>query len=91
MSDLQHYITERKKKDPKFAANYDVGYSEFKIGEMVRELRQKAGLTQADLAHKLHTKKSAVSRLEQHATDIRLSTLLKIALLFGKRLRISFQ
>lgn len=47
------------------------------------------GLTQEDLAQQLHTKKSPISRIENHAQDIKLSTLQNIAqmvLLFSKKL-----
>jgi HTH-type transcriptional regulator/antitoxin HipB len=50
MSDLKLYIKKRKAADKTFAKNYDEGYTEFKIGNMLRDLRQEAGLTQGDLA-----------------------------------------
>ena len=45
-------------------------------------------LTQAELAKKLHTKRSAISRLENHAQDVRLSTVEKIAHALGKRIHL---
>lgn len=89
MSDLQKYISKRKKKDPKFAKDFDEGYSDFKIGIMLRNARETAGLTQEQLAKKLHTKKSAISRAENHAEDIRLSTLEKYASVLGKKLKVA--
>jgi transcriptional regulator with XRE-family HTH domain len=53
--------------------------------------REKAGMTQEQLAHKLHTKKSAISRIENHAQDIRLSTLQKIAMILGKKIHVVIQ
>ena len=41
-----------------------------------------------EIAEKLHTKKSAISRIENHAEDIRLSTLEKFADVLGKRLEV---
>ncbi|MBT4090064.1 MAG: helix-turn-helix domain-containing protein, partial [Deltaproteobacteria bacterium] len=75
MSDLQKYITKRKASDREFADNFDSGYEEFKIGVMLKMAREEAGLTQEQLAEKLNTKKSAISRIENHANDIKLSTL----------------
>ncbi len=75
MSDLKRYIKERKKKDRRFAEGYDEGYEEFKIGVMLRQAREAAGLTQEELARRLKTKKTAISRIENHAADIKLSTL----------------
>jgi len=88
MSDLQRYIEKRKARDPEFASEYESGYQQFKIGVMLKMAREEAGLTQEQLARKLKTKKSAISRIENHAEDIKLSTLEKIAKALGKSLRI---
>lgn len=45
-------------------------------------------MTQADVARRLRTKKSAISRIENHAEDIRLSTIQKYAKALGTSLRI---
>ena len=84
MSDLQAYINNRKKNDTEFAASYESGYQKFKIGPMLRLAREDAGLTQEEVAQKLNTKKSAISRIENHAEDIRLSTLEKLHEHLGK-------
>ena len=91
MSDLHDYIEKRKLQDKEFALNYDVGYEEFKIGYVIKELRIKEGMTQEELAEKMHTKKSVISRMENHSEDIRLSTLSKVAEVFGKKLQIAIQ
>lgn len=88
MSDLNKYIATRKKRDPEFAKSYETGYQEFKIGVMLKVAREEAGLTQEQLAEKLNTKKSAISRIENHAEDIKLSTLEKIAQALGKTLHV---
>ena len=88
MSDLQKYIKKRKARDPDFAADYDYGYEQFKIGVILKKAREEAGLTQEELAEKLNTKKSAISRIENHAEDIRLSTLNKYAESLGRSLKI---
>ena len=88
MSDLERYIEKRKAEAPEFKQNYEAGYLRFKIGTMLKLAREEAGLTQEELAKKLNTKKSAISRIENHAEDIKLSTLEKIAKALGKTLRI---
>ena len=80
---------ERKEKDSEFAAGFDVGYEEFKIGMMIKEMRLENGMTQEQLAEKLDTKKSVISRMENHSEDIRLSTLQKVASVFGKQLKVA--
>ena len=89
MSDLQKYIKARKERDPEFAKDFDFGYEQFKIGVMLKQARLEAGVTQDELATRLHTKKTAISRIENHAEDIKLSTLEKFAEALGKRLTLS--
>lgn len=88
MSDLKKYIKKRKGRDAKFAKAYEAGYKEFKIGVLLKKAREQAGMTQEDLASKLHTQKSAISRVENHAADIKLSTLSKMARALGKSLYV---
>jgi DNA-binding XRE family transcriptional regulator len=89
MSDLKKYIKKRKATDKEFVKDFDKGYQEFKIGEMLKQARIEAGLTQEDIAKKLNTKKSAISRIENHTKDIRLSTLENFANSVGKELKVS--
>jgi ribosome-binding protein aMBF1 (putative translation factor) len=88
LSDLKKYIAGRKKTDREFAVGFEEGYQKFKIGVVLREARRAAGLTQEELARRMKTKKTAVSRIENHSRDIRLSTLEKIASALGKRIQI---
>ncbi len=88
MSDLKKYIAKRKAADQEFSKDFDIGYEEFKIGVMLKIARENAGITQDQLAQRLNTKKSAISRIENHAQDIKLSTLEKFAQALGKKLRI---
>ena len=86
--DLEKFIERRKRADPRFAKDFESGYQEFKIGVLLRQAREQAGVTQEDLARRTKTKKSAISRLENHAEDVRLSTLKRVARALGKSLRI---
>lgn len=88
MSDLKRYTDKRKKDDVDFAKNFESEYEEFKIGEMLKQARVEVGLTQEEIAQRLHTKKSAISRIENHAQDIKLSTLQNFAHILGKELRV---
>lgn len=91
MSDLKKYIEDRKKRDPEFAEGYEIGYDKFKLGVLLKAARKEAGMTQEEVAKKLNTKKTAISRLENHSTDFRLSTIEKYAGALGKKLYISFR
>jgi len=62
----------------------------FRLGEMLREERTKAKLTQEQLAEKTGTKKSYISRIEAGKSDIQISTFFRIIELgLKKRLNIS--
>ena len=50
MSDLKKYVAKRKNDDADFAENYDLGYQNFKIGVLLKGLRERSGLTQEELA-----------------------------------------
>ena len=87
-NDVENYIERRKRTDKTFAKDFETGYAEFKIGLMLREAREQAGVTQEKLARITKTKKSAISRLENHAEDVRLSTVSRVARALGKAVRI---
>jgi HTH-type transcriptional regulator / antitoxin HipB len=91
MSDLDRYIKKRKKTDPEFAKGFDEGYRDFRIGVVLRQAREEAGLTQEELADRVGTQKTAISRIENHAEDIKLSTIQKVAKALGKSLEISLR
>ena len=88
MSDVKRYIQERAERDSEFAENFEEGYADFKIGVILRQAREAAGLTQEEVARRLQTKKSAISRIENHANDVRLSTLRRYADAVGANLQI---
>lgn len=56
----------------------DNGYTDFKIGALLHEARVKKGLTQEQLAEKVGTTKSYISKIENNIKEVRLSTLKKI-------------
>ena len=88
MDDLEKYIEKRKKRSPEFAKDFEAGYNDFKIGILLKQARVESGLTQEEIAKKLHTKKSAISRIENHAEDIKLSTLKRFARAVGKEINL---
>ena len=89
MDDLDRYVQKRKKKDRRFAKRFDAGYEQFKISLLLRMAREEAGVTQEEIAAKLGTKKSAISRIENHAEDIKLSTIEKFAEAIGRHLELN--
>jgi HTH-type transcriptional regulator/antitoxin HipB len=87
-SDVQKYIEERKRRDPAFADGFDAGYEEFKLGIRLRQAREEAGLTQAALARRTKTPKSAIVRIEANAEGLSISALDRVARALGKTLRV---
>ncbi len=58
------------------------------VGQMIRRAREAARVSQEDLAGRLQTKRTAISRIENHAEDIKLSTLDRVARALGKELKV---
>jgi HTH-type transcriptional regulator / antitoxin HipB len=59
-------------------AKYEENFEAFKIGVLIQEARKKQNLTQEQLAERSGTTKNYISRIENNASDIRLSTLMRI-------------
>lgn len=57
---------------------YEQGFEAFRLGVLIQEMREKQSLTQEQLALRCGTTKSYISRIENNASDIRLSTLMRI-------------
>jgi DNA-binding XRE family transcriptional regulator len=88
MSDLKKYIEKRKATNPDFAEGFEEGYKNLRIGIMLKQARLDAGLTQDDVASAIGTRKTAISRLENHVQDVKLSTVEKYVKALGKRIEI---
>jgi ribosome-binding protein aMBF1 (putative translation factor) len=73
------------KERDKFEADAET----FCLAECLKEQRRLAGLTQEQLAAKIGTKKSYISKIENGHADIQLSTLFRIFGGLGKRVSLS--
>ena len=70
----------------------EAGYENFKIGALIHEARLEKGLTQEELAEKVGTTKSYISKIENNIKEVRLSTLQKIVELgLGGHLQLSIK
>lgn len=71
-------------------ANFEIKAKAFAIGEIIREARKEAHMTQEQLAERTGTKKSFISRIENGRSDIQLSTLYKLMEIgLGKRVNLT--
>jgi ribosome-binding protein aMBF1 (putative translation factor) len=77
-------------QDKSYQEAYNALEDEFALAAALIEARSRAGLTQGELAERMHTTQSAVARIEGgHIPTIR--TLEKIAKATNTRLKISFE
>ena len=85
-----HLDQEYGKRGTEKRESFEEGFEAFKLGVMLQELRKNSGLTQEQLAQKCGTTKTYISRIENNASDIRLSTLMRIIREgFGRQLKLS--
>ena len=70
----------------------EAGYENFKIGALLHEARLEKGLTQEELAEKVGTTKSYISKIENDVKEVRISTLQKIVEVgLGGRVQLSIK
>ena len=87
-----HLDTQYGKRGTSEREEFEEGFESFKIGIMLQELRKEQGMTQEQLAAKCGTTKTYISRIENDASDIRLTTLMRIVRQgFGKHLKMSVE
>lgn len=68
------------------------GYEDFKLGALIYAARQEKGITQEELAEKIGSTKSYISKIENDIKEVRLSTLKKIIELgLGGQLQLSIK
>ncbi len=89
MSDLDHYIEKRSSQDAEFIKDFAEGYETLKLGVLLRQAREKAGLTQEEVAQQIGAPASTVSKIENHAEDVRLALIRRYAEALGKNVYIS--
>ena len=78
------------KRGTKERDELEAGYENFRIGALIHDTRIELGMTQEQLAAKVGTSKSYISRIENDVKEARISTLQKIIEIgFGGRLELS--
>ncbi|EON78039.1 hypothetical protein ADIS_1578 [Lunatimonas lonarensis] len=80
------------KRGTKEREELEAGYEAFKIGALIHDTRIELGMTQEELAEKVGTTKSYISKIENNIKEARISTLQKIVELgFGGRLELNIK
>lgn len=90
MDDLDRYINEREDREPGFRQAVEDEFESYKLNLVLRQLRTESGLTLQELADRIGSKRSTLSRMENHAEDVRFSTIQRIAKACGKKVEIVF-
>ncbi|HXP85149.1 MAG TPA: helix-turn-helix transcriptional regulator [Bryobacteraceae bacterium] len=78
-------------KEPKYRKAYAVLEEEFVLASVLIEARNRAGLTQQELARKMGTTQPVVARLESGRVRPSMRTLGRLAEAAGSRLLIRFE
>ncbi len=87
-TNFDQYLEEHL-RDPEFAARFRDAGEAWDVSLQVASLRERAGLSQKQLAERLHTSQQQVSRLESPAYEGHsLRMLRKVARALGARLRV---
>ena len=68
---------------------FEIEAKAFCLAQTLKEERLKAGLTQEQLAEKIGTKKTYISRLENGKSDVQLNTLFRIFEGLGKKVCVT--
>ena len=84
-------LHEKWSRDPDYLKGYEEMRPEFELARALIAARSQAGLTQAQLAARMETSQSVVSRLESGQAHPSTKTLERIARATGTRLRIAFE
>lgn len=88
----EHLEKHYGKPGTKRRTEFEIKAKAFAIGEIIKEERRLAKLTQEELAKKIGTKKSFISRIENGHSDIQLSTLYRlIEIGLGRKVRLTIQ
>jgi HTH-type transcriptional regulator / antitoxin HipB len=79
MTDIEKFIEQRKKRNPQAWANFEKKYENYYVGSLLSDIREKAGVSLSLLSRRSNIHQTALSRLENHGEDVRLSTLTRYA------------
>jgi HTH-type transcriptional regulator/antitoxin HipB len=90
-SSLDEWLEEEAAKDPSFAAGLDERFDKYRLAQQLRTLREKAGLSQEQLAKRVRTKQPSIARMENARTVPKLDLLQRVARALGAEMVVSFR
>ena len=89
-TDFNKYLKEQL-KDKDFSNFYNEYGKQLEVAYEIVRLRKRSNITQAQLAKKIGTTQSNIARMEKGQQNFTVSTLDKVAGVFGKKLEINFE
>jgi ribosome-binding protein aMBF1 (putative translation factor) len=90
-SSLEDWFEEESAKDPSFAAALDEQFNKYRLAQQLKALREKAGLSQKQLAERVKTKQPSIARLEGARAWPKLDLLQRVARALGAEMIVSFR
>jgi ribosome-binding protein aMBF1 (putative translation factor) len=90
-SSLEDWLEEESAKDPSFVAGLDEQFNKYRLAQELKALREKAGLSQKQLAERVKTKQPSIARLEGARAWPRLDLLQRVARALGAEMIVSFR
>lgn len=90
-SSLDDWLKEESAKDPSFATGLDEQFNKYRLAQELKAMREKAGLSQKQLAERVHTKQPSIARLERARVLPRLDLLQRVARALGAEVVVSFR
>jgi len=91
--DMTNWDTYKQKllKDPEFKKLYEESQPEFEIAKAIIRARIENKITQKELAKKINTTQSVISRVEQGKTSPSISLLKRLAAALNTTLQVQFK
>jgi DNA-binding XRE family transcriptional regulator len=90
MSDFRKFLNEQLENDPEFKQIWEANEERRELVKKIIALRIKENLTQRDLARRIGTNQTAISRLESGKYNPSIDFLIRIARALNKRVDINF-
>jgi len=90
-SSLDEWLEEESAKDASFAVGLDEQFNKYRLAQELKALREKAGLSQKQLAERVKTKQPSIARMEGARAWPRLDLLQRVARALGAEMVVGFR
>lgn len=90
-SSLDDWLKKESAKDRSFAAGLDERFNKYRLAQELKAMREQAGLSQKQLAERVHTKQPSIARLERARVLPKLDLLQRVARALGAEVMVSFR